>query len=152
MVLAGLAADTGAGNWKSPCARCTSSRTATTNSRSRCWHESKCLASSIWWLCRKGARYTPRGRLELQSGWPCARACPVGCHAPEHPREASRLGGTLPPPRLFNLDVNPFNSFKSQRHMYLLPLCVQILRMCLRNLCDDCTARGTQIQAPICCC
>ena len=44
MVLAGLTADTGAGNWKSPCARCTSSRTATTNSRSRCWHESKCLA------------------------------------------------------------------------------------------------------------
>ena len=58
---------------------------------------------------------TPRGRLELQSGWPCARACPVGCHAPEHSREASRLGGTLPPPHLFNLDVNPFNSFKSQR-------------------------------------
>ena len=57
----------------------------------------------------------PRGRLELQSGWPCARACPVGCHAPEHSREASRLGGTLPPPHLFNLDVNPFNSFKSQR-------------------------------------
>ena len=61
----------------------------------------------------------PRGRLELQSGWPCARACPVGCHAPEHPREASRLGGTLPPPRLFNLDANPFSSFKSQRRAHV---------------------------------
>jgi hypothetical protein len=71
----------------------------------------------------RSVRGAPRGRLELQSGWPCARACPVGCHAPEHPREASRLGGTLPPPRLFNLDVNPFNSFKSQRlHMYGLGL------------------------------